>query len=150
MSAKFITPSERAMKTGVSLFVAFCLTYFSVWQVGSDWIYVNGKLLHLDLHRRLAVLKSNCPEDEAEDQQQKENRNPGQTPLRNRMTTALECPCCYNDMRTDIFQCSNGHLICKTCLRRLKECPVCRTNYPKDPIRALFAEQMAQNLGNNS
>lgn len=103
-----------------------------------------------DLDRRLAVLKSNCPEDEAEDQQQKENRNPGQTPLRNRMTTALECPCCYNDMRTDIFQCSNGHLICKTCLRRLKECPVCRTNYPRDPIRALFAEQMAQNLGNNS
>jgi len=103
-----------------------------------------------DLDRRLAALKSNCPEDEAEDTQQKENKNPGQTPLRNRMTTALECPCCYNDMRTDIFQCSNGHLICKTCLRRLKECPVCRTNYPRDPIRALFAEQMAQNLGNNS
>ena len=69
-----------------------------------------------------------------------------QTPLRSRMTSALECPCCYNDMREEIFQCRLGHLICCNCLRRLRDCPVCRTRYPADPIRALFAEQMAQNL----
>ena len=69
-----------------------------------------------------------------------------QTPLRSRMTDALMCPCCFNDMREEIFQCRLGHLICCNCLRRLRDCPVCRTRYPADPIRALFAEQMAQNL----
>ena len=74
----------------------------------------------------------------------------GEEPLREKMGKDLECPCCYNDMRTDIYQCRLGHLICQNCLRRLPSCPVCRIQYPGDPIRALFAEQMAQNLTNNN
>jgi len=108
-----------------------------------------------ELDRTLALLQDE--EDVQEDpgeaaemegvQQQAEEATAG---LRNRMNDALECPCCFEDMRAEIFQCRRGHLICGSCLRRLRDCPVCRTKYPADPIRALFAEQMAQNLANNS
>lgn len=99
-----------------------------------------------ELEKTLALLHE---EDVQEDPGEEEAAGGEQTPLRSRMTDALECPCCFNDMRAEIFQCRLGHLICCSCLRRLRDCPVCRTRYPNDPIRALFAEQMAQSLANN-
>ena len=90
----------------------------------------------------------NCgsSEDKEEVQQNKIKQNP----LEEALTSGLECPVCWADMRDHIFQCKNGHLVCQTCWRKLKNCPVCRTRYNKRvPIRCLFAEQMAQNLGSN-
>ena len=84
--------------------------------------------------------------DKEDVQQQRKN----QRPLEEALTSGLECPVCWADMRDHIFQCKNGHLVCQTCWRKLKNCPVCRTRYNKRvPIRCLFAEQMAQNLGSN-
>ena len=76
-----------------------------------------------------------------------------QTQLEEAMTRALECPVCWVVMKANIFQCANGHLISRTCYLRREmknNCPVCREKYNKRaPVRCLFAEQMAQNLGNN-
>ena len=84
--------------------------------------------------------------DKEDVQQQKKN----QSPLEEALTSGLECPVCWVDMRDHIFQCKNGHLVCQTCWRKLKNCPVCRARFNKRvPIRCLFAEQMAENLGNN-
>ena len=89
-----------------------------------------------------------------EGQHEKKNENSSnQTQLEERMTRALECPVCWVVMKANIFQCAKGHIICRTCYlrREMKNCPVCRKKYNKRaPVRCLFAEQMAQNLGNNS
>ena len=89
-----------------------------------------------------------------EGQHEKKNENSSnQTQLEERMTRALECPVCWVVMKANIFQCANGHTICRTCYlrREMKNCPVCRENFNKRaPVRCLFAEQMAQNLENNS
>ena len=40
----------------------------------------------------------------------------------------LECPVCLTVPRsTPIYQCGNGHLLCKDCKPRLRECPICKT-----------------------
>ena len=84
--------------------------------------------------------------DKEDVQEQKKN----QSPLEEALTRGLECPVCWVDMKDHIFQCKNGHLVCQTCWRKLKNCPVCRARYNKRvPIRCLFAEQMAENLGKN-
>ena len=84
--------------------------------------------------------------DKEDIQEQKKN----QSPLEEALTRGLECPVCWVDMKDHIFQCKNGHLVCQTCWRKLKNCPVCRARYNKRvPIRCLFAEQMAENLGKN-
>jgi len=103
-----------------------------------------------ELERTLALLRSEDEEStEAGGASAAVVEQAGEEPLREKIWKDLECPCCYNDMRSDIYQCRLGHLICQNCLRRLPSCPVCRIKYPSDPIRALFAEQMAQNLTNN-
>ena len=39
----------------------------------------------------------------------------------------LECPICFKIPRTTpIYQCEQGHIHCKTCHPRLRDCPVCR------------------------
>ena len=39
----------------------------------------------------------------------------------------LECPVCFKIPRTTpIYQCEQGHIHCKTCHPRLRDCPVCR------------------------
>ena len=104
-----------------------------------------------ELDRTLALLhEEDVQEDPGEAEMEGVQAEEATVGLRNRMNDALECPCCFEDMRAEIFQCRRGHLICASCLRRLRDCPVCRTKYPADPIRALFAEQMAQNLANNT
>ena len=55
-------------------------------------------------------------EDKEEVQQNKKKQNP----LEEAMTSGLECPVCWADMRDHIFQCKNGHLVCQTCWRKLK------------------------------
>merc|ERR1712072_24250 len=53
----------------------------------------------------------------------------------------LECTICYEEPTNPMFQCCNGHLLCKVCHPKLKECPTCRIKLQKEkPIRNLTAE----------
>ena len=39
----------------------------------------------------------------------------------------LECPVCFNTIDSvPIYQCSNGHVVCKHCHPKMKTCPICR------------------------
>ena len=39
----------------------------------------------------------------------------------------LKCPVCIKTISsTPIFQCHNGHIVCKDCHPKLKTCPICR------------------------
>lgn len=43
------------------------------------------------------------------------------------LQSSLECPVCFTIIRTSpVNSCSNGHLICLSCLTRCHVCPVCR------------------------
>ena len=53
-----------------------------------------------------------------------------------------------------IFQCSQGHVVCNTCLDKIeKKCPTCRENWvnmPNLPARNRMAENMLQKIMPNS
>ena len=39
----------------------------------------------------------------------------------------LECPVCIETIRkVPVYQCANGHVICKDCIEKLNNCPICR------------------------
>jgi len=41
-----------------------------------------------------------------------------------------DCPICYNTMTKEITSIPLcGHLVCKNCRERIKECPICRKKY---------------------
>merc|ERR1711957_128155 len=53
----------------------------------------------------------------------------------------MDCPVCYTTMEAPIFQCSNGHLLCQSCLVMIEvlakpRCPTCRTRL-RTRIRSL-------------
>lgn len=58
----------------------------------------------------------------------------------------LECPVCFETAKTPIYQCTGGHLICKTCLPNLRICPECRIRYPNTLFRNRFAEKMYEEI----
>jgi len=58
----------------------------------------------------------------------------------------LTCPVCFETAETPVYQCTEGHLICKECLPSLKICPECRAMYPKTPFRNRFAEKMVEEI----
>eukprot|EP00933_Yihiella_yeosuensis_P066223 TRINITY_DN70397_c0_g1_i1.p1 TRINITY_DN70397_c0_g1~~TRINITY_DN70397_c0_g1_i1.p1 ORF type:complete len:281 (-),score=25.97 TRINITY_DN70397_c0_g1_i1:450-1292(-) len=62
----------------------------------------------------------------------------------------FECPVCFEIMLESIFQCAQGHFICKSCVEKIpdpKSCPSCRTAYPGGiPVRSRLAEQIVSNL----
>ena len=59
--------------------------------------------------------------------------------------TLMECPICYDELSPPVYQCCNGHVVCKTCLERLeqsraRECPTCRVSMTQR-IRCLVADE---------
>ena len=43
-----------------------------------------------------------------------------------------------------VYQCTNGHVICKDCIKELDNCPICRNN--SAPARNLQLEKIVQRL----
>ena len=57
----------------------------------------------------------------------------------------LECPVCFISIKsTPIHQCTNGHIICKHCISKLKNCPICRND--SIVARNLIFEQIIGNF----
>ena len=58
---------------------------------------------------------------------------------------ALECPVCRSvPQSVPIYQCENGHILCKMCRNKLTTCPSCR--HPLGKARNLFAESMLERV----
>lgn len=56
----------------------------------------------------------------------------------------LECPVCYEYMTPPIFQCREGHPICKDCTEKVKICPTCRGSFIDARCRIL--DRLAESL----
>ena len=57
----------------------------------------------------------------------------------------LECPVCLETIKSvPVYQCTNGHVICKDCIKELDNCPICRNN--SAPARNLQLEKIVQRL----
>ena len=67
--------------------------------------------------------------------------------------SSRECPICFEEMVSPIkiFQCSEGHLICENCFKRISEstqiCPFCRRDVVLSPIRNRALEEVIENEG---
>ena len=60
----------------------------------------------------------------------------------------LECPVCYQTIDSvPIYQCRNGHVVCKNCHPRLRTCPTCRDGPISQRNRKLeeIVESVTQN-----
>ena len=57
----------------------------------------------------------------------------------------LECPVCMETIKSvPVYQCANGHVICKDCIKKLNNCPICRND--KALVRILKLEKIVQRL----
>ncbi|PHJ25703.1 e3 ubiquitin-protein ligase sinat2-like [Cystoisospora suis] len=56
----------------------------------------------------------------------------------------LECGVCCEAMQSPIFQCVEGHTLCRSCKARVQQCPVCRS--PDLDIRCRALERLADRL----
>ena len=57
----------------------------------------------------------------------------------------LECPVCFETIDSiPIYQCGNGHVVCKNCHPKLETCPICRQLH--DGPRNLKLEEMVERL----
>ena len=57
----------------------------------------------------------------------------------------LECPICITPIKSaPIHQCTNGHVVCKDCTTKLKNCPICRNR--SKLARNLVFEQIIEHF----
>ena len=57
----------------------------------------------------------------------------------------LECPVCMELIKSvPVYQCANGHVICKDCIEKLNNCPICRND--SELRRNLKLENIVQRL----
>jgi len=55
----------------------------------------------------------------------------------------LECPVCLQiPLSFPVPQCENGHILCRTCRRKIRHCPICRTVIGQSV--SLFAEHVIE------
>ena len=55
----------------------------------------------------------------------------------------FECPVCYEYPRAGpLHGCDQGHLLCQSCVKRVKACPVCKS--PNLKCRNVFAEKIVE------
>ena len=58
----------------------------------------------------------------------------------------LSCPVCIISLMAPVYQCKQGHIICKPCMDELPQpvvCPSCSSNM-SDPIRCRAIEQLLE------
>ncbi|XP_023216836.1 E3 ubiquitin-protein ligase Siah1-like [Centruroides sculpturatus] len=60
------------------------------------------------------------------------------------LANLLSCPICVEIVRSPVFQCSNGHIVCSQCKPRITQCHTCREAMGN--IRSLVAEQITASL----
>ena len=60
------------------------------------------------------------------------------------MLEECECIVCYEVPQRPVYQCHNGHIICKTCYPKMKiGCSTCQVKLQKNkPIRNLLMEHL--------
>ena len=64
-----------------------------------------------------------------------------QTPPISSLRDEVICTTCLSLPRVGMFQCENGHLICKDCIGKCKNfCPTCKK--PLGKIRSILAEKI--------
>ena len=57
----------------------------------------------------------------------------------------LECPVCMETIKSvPVYQCANGHVICKICIEKLSNCPICRNDSAL--VRSLKLENIVEKL----
>ena len=57
----------------------------------------------------------------------------------------LDCPVCMDTIKSvPVYQCTNGHVICKDCIEKLNNCPICRND--SSLVRILKLEKIVQRL----
>ena len=57
----------------------------------------------------------------------------------------LECPVCMETIKSvPVYQCANGHVICKVCIEKLNKCPICRNDSAL--VRSLKLENIVEKL----
>ena len=72
--------------------------------------------------------------------------------VKNYYKDLFECPICFETIDSvPIYQCQNGHVVCKSCHPKLKTCSICRVDIIKKanrdgPIRNLKLEEMVERL----
>ena len=58
--------------------------------------------------------------------------------LEARITSQLECPVCFNIPRDlPISCCPSGHIVCRPCKQRVRDCPTCRQPMPANMTNSL-------------
>ena len=73
--------------------------------------------------------------------------NPNQTSsdIEEYLRELLECPVCMDTIKSvPVYQCTNGHVICKGCIEKLNNCPICRNDSTHN--RNLKLENIVQRL----
>ena len=73
--------------------------------------------------------------------------NPNQTSsdIEEYLRELLECPVCMETIKSvPVYQCTNGHVICKGCIEKLNNCPICRNDSTLN--RNLKLENIVQRL----
>ena len=58
----------------------------------------------------------------------------------------LECPVCLEIAGAPVYMCVNSHVLCFNCEHKLGECPKCRSELPKSPLRHRYAEKIVDEL----
>ena len=73
--------------------------------------------------------------------------NPNQTSsdIEEYLRELLECPVCMETIKSvPVYQCTNGHVICKDCIEKLNNCPICRND--SSLVRSLELENIVQRI----
>ena len=64
-----------------------------------------------------------------------------------KMEEIYQCPVCLNLPICNIYQCSEGHLVCADCYNKMPaptKCPTCKNRLSVPPTRCRTAEQVIQ------
>lgn len=56
------------------------------------------------------------------------------------------CPICMEIPAFEIYQCTNGHILCEYCLLKVKLCPQCQQSFEVDGIPIRIRARVLENI----